>query len=129
MAAIIGVPSDEVFRRAEREHKRQGRNRNGVAAMLLLAIGGGYFLYSAQHRGGILIDTAPASTRYLPKDNAPTGPQDALGQCIMALQVLQKGAATDLRDAEILNLIEQGNMDEAEKLQVEAAEDDEAAGL
>jgi tetratricopeptide (TPR) repeat protein len=130
VAALIGVPSDEVYRRAERERKRQVRNRNAItAAILLLAIGGGYFMYSAQHRGGILIDTAAACTRYLPKDKAPAGPQDALGQCIAALQTLQKGAATDPRDAEILKLIEQGKKDEAEKLQVEAAEDDEAAGL
>jgi tetratricopeptide (TPR) repeat protein len=130
VAALIGVPSDEVFRRAERERKRQARNRKGVAAaIILLAIGGGYFLYSAQHRGAVLIDTAAACALYLPKDKAPSGPQDALGQCIAALQTLQKGAATDPRDAEILKLIGEGKKEEAEKLQLQVAQDDKAAGI
>jgi TIR domain len=41
VAALVGVPSDEVYRRAEWERRRQARVRNAVvAAMLLLAIGG-----------------------------------------------------------------------------------------
>jgi tetratricopeptide (TPR) repeat protein len=130
VAALVGVPFDEVYRRAERERKRQARNRSAVtAAMILVAAGGAYFLYRAQKRGTVLIDTAAACAQYLPKGNASAAPQDALGQCIAALQKLQRGAATDPRDAEILKLIEQGKKDEAEKLQVEAAEEDEAAGV
>jgi TIR domain-containing protein len=46
VAALIGVPSDEVYRRAERERKRQARIRNAVVAVILaLVCAGGYFLY------------------------------------------------------------------------------------
>jgi tetratricopeptide (TPR) repeat protein len=130
VAALIGVPSDEVFRRAGRERRRQARRRDAVAlVILLLAASGGYFTFHSYRQGGVLIDTAAACGRYLPKGNALAGPQDALGQCISALQILQKGAASDPRDADILKLIDQGKKDEAERLQVEAAQDDEAAGI
>jgi hypothetical protein len=36
VAALLGVSSDEVFRRAERERRRRARVRNGVAAVLAL---------------------------------------------------------------------------------------------
>ena len=36
MAALVGVSSDEVFRRAERERRRKARVRNGVVAALAL---------------------------------------------------------------------------------------------
>jgi tetratricopeptide (TPR) repeat protein len=131
VAALIGVPSDEVYRRAERERKRQARIRNAVAAVIvLLASASAAFVYLSRQRGAALIDTAAACGRYLPKDQADAaGPLNALDQCVKTLEAMQKGAANDPRDAEILSLIEQGKKGEAERLQVEAARDDEAAGL
>jgi tetratricopeptide (TPR) repeat protein len=130
VAALIGVPSDEVFRRAERERRRQARNRNAVAlVILLLAAGGSYFTFRSYRQGGVLIDTAAACARYLPNGKALAGPQNALEQCISALQIMQRGAASDPRDGEILKLIDQGKKDEAERLQVEAAQDAETAGI
>ncbi len=39
VAGLLGVSSDDVFRRAERERRRQGRMRNGIVAVLaILAI-------------------------------------------------------------------------------------------
>jgi tetratricopeptide (TPR) repeat protein len=128
-AALIGVPSDEVYRRAERERKRQTRIRNTVAAVIvLLACGAAIFLHRSQKRGAVLIDTATACGRYLPKDQANAAePLNALDQCIKSLEALQKGAASDPRDAEILKLIGQGKKEAAEQLQIAAAQDDEAA--
>jgi tetratricopeptide (TPR) repeat protein len=77
----------------------------------------------------VLIDTAAACAQYLPRDKAPAGPRDALTQCIAALQSLQKGAATDPKDAEILKLISEGKKEEAEKLQLQVAQDDKGAGI
>jgi tetratricopeptide (TPR) repeat protein len=128
-ASLIGVPSDEVYRRAERERKRQAFVRNVVAAViLLLTCGVAIFLYLSQQRGAVLIDTAAACASYLPKDQAKaTGPVDPRDQCIKSLEALQKGAASDPRDAEIVKLIGQGKTEEAEQLQLAAAQDDEAA--
>ena len=45
VASLIGVPSDEVFQRAERERKRQAHIRNAVAVIILLfASGAAIFL-------------------------------------------------------------------------------------
>lgn len=130
VAALIGVASDEVYRRAERERRREARIRNAVVAILLLLAGtGGYFGWRSLKFSGVLIDTAAACSLYLPKDKAPAGPQDPLAQCVSALKTLQKGAAADPRDAEILKLIGEGKREEAEKLQIAAAEDDVAAGI
>jgi tetratricopeptide (TPR) repeat protein len=129
VAALIGVPSDEVYRRAERERKRQARIKSAVASTIaLLVCGAAAFLYLSQKRGAILIDTAAACGRYLPEKQAvAAGPLNALEQCIKTLEAMQKGAASDPRDAEILHLIGAGRKEDAERLQVEAAQDDEAA--
>ena len=105
-----------MFQRAERERKRQAHIRYAIAAViLLLASGAAIFLYRSQQRGTILIDTAAACGRYLPKDQAsPAGPLNALDQCIKTLEAMQKGAASDPRDAEILELIGAGKKDEAD---------------
>jgi tetratricopeptide (TPR) repeat protein len=130
VASLIGLPSDEVYRRAERERKRQARIRYAVLALvLLLTCVGGYFIFRSKERGAVLIDTAAACARYLPEAQASAGRLNALDQCIKTLELMQKGAASDPRDAEILKLIDQGKKGEAERLQVEAAQDDEAAGL
>ena len=107
VASLIGVPSDEVYRRAERERKRQARIRNAVAAViLLLTCVGGYFIFRSKERGAVLIDTAAACARYLPEKQASAGPLNALDQCIKTLELMRKGAASDPRDTEILKLID-----------------------
>jgi hypothetical protein len=130
VATLIGVPSDEVYRRAERERRRQARVRNAVAAIIFLLAGAGAFLgWQTQQRSLVLIDTAAACSRYLPEKQAAASPLNALDQCISALHIMQRGAASDPRNAEILKLIGQGKKQEAERLQVEAAKEDEAAGV
>ncbi len=67
VAALIGMPSDEVYRRAERVRRRQGRVRGAIAAVILaLAGSAGYFVYRSQQRGAVIIDTAAnAPVEYL----------------------------------------------------------------
>ncbi len=137
VASLIGVPSDEVYQRAERERKRQARIRNAIAAGVVILAGvGGYFAYRSQQFADIsqqqslvITDTAAKCASRLPADQSAAGPQNALEACIKALEAYEKGAATDPRDAETVRLINQGKPEEAERLQLEAAQDDEAAGL
>ena len=130
VAALIGVPSDEVYRRAERVRRRQGRIRGAIAAVILaLAGSAGFFVYRSQQRGAVIIDTAAKCASRIPVSQASVGPLNALESCIKAMELIQKGAATDPRDAETVNLINAGKREEAERLQLEAARDDEAAGI
>ena len=49
VARLIGLPSDDVFRRAERERRRQARLRSSIiAAMVLLMSVGGFFAWDSQ---------------------------------------------------------------------------------
>jgi tetratricopeptide (TPR) repeat protein len=107
---------------------RLPRRRNAVAALILLLACAAFSGSRAQPQDAVLIDKAAACGRYLP-DRAAAAALRLLEQCISALQTMQKEAANDQRDAKILALIDQGNKDEAEKLQVEAAQNDEAAGI
>ncbi|MEM7193033.1 MAG: toll/interleukin-1 receptor domain-containing protein, partial [Pseudomonadota bacterium] len=46
IAGLLGVSSDDVFRRAEKERRRKGRIRNGiVGGFALLVVGGGFFAW------------------------------------------------------------------------------------
>ena len=38
VAGLLGVSSDDVFRRAERERRRKGRVRNGIVAVLAILV-------------------------------------------------------------------------------------------
>ncbi len=130
VASLIGVPSDEVFRRAERERKRQARIRNAVAALFLMVLGaGGYFGWQSRQQQAVLLNTAAECASRLPANQAAASPLNALEACVRALDSYVKGAATDPRDAKIVELLKEGKRAEAEKLQIEKAQDDEAAGL
>jgi len=130
VAALVGLPPDQVYQRAERERRRQLRIRAAVAAgFVLLSGAGAYYLWQSQRQGVVLLDTAAACARYLPANPPPSAsPLGALDQCIKSLEALRVGAASDPRDAVIVKLIADGKTGEAERLQLEAARDDEAAG-
>jgi tetratricopeptide (TPR) repeat protein len=50
VAGLLGVSSDDVFRRAERERRRKGRVRNGIVAVLVILVvaAGGSAVYAWQ---------------------------------------------------------------------------------
>jgi len=49
VAGLLGVSSDDIYRRAEHERRRKGRVRNGNAAVIAaLVLGGGFFAWQAQ---------------------------------------------------------------------------------
>src|SRR5262249_9874972 len=130
VAALVGLPPDQIYKRAERERRRQLYIRAAAAAAFVLLSGAGsYYLWRSQQQGVVLLDTAAACARYLPADPVPSlSPLGALEQCMKSLEALRVGAASDPRDAVIVKLIAEGKIEEAERLQLEAAQDDEAAG-
>ncbi len=92
VAALIGVPSDEVFRRAERERKRQARIRNAVAALFLMVLGaGGYFGWQSRQQQAVLLNTAAECASRLPANQAAASPLNALEACVRALDSYVKG--------------------------------------
>jgi tetratricopeptide (TPR) repeat protein len=130
VSGLVGLPPDLIYKRAERERRRQLRIRAAVAAAFVVISGAGtYYLWRSQRQDVVLLDTAAACARYLPPDSAPLGLSPGpLEQCMKSLEALRVGAASDPRDAAIVKLIAEGKTEEAERLQIEAAQDDEAAG-
>lgn len=130
VASIIGIQTDEVYRRADRERKRRALVRNSITTSFLAIFAISSFLYYRNYQNeAAMIDTAAACQRYLPAPSAVrTGLMDPLQLCMASLDALHRGAASDPRDAEALRLFSIGKRDEAEKLQVESAEEDLAAG-
>ena len=128
VASLIGLSQEEVFEGAERERKRQALVRDAIAVGVIILAGvGGYFAHHSQKQSFVITDTAAKCARRSPTADAEAGPQNALEQCIKALEAYQKGAETDPRDAETVRLINQDKPEEAERLQREAAHDDETA--
>ena len=129
-ASLIGVPSDEVYRRAERERKRQARIRNAVAAfILLLAITGGYFGWQWRQGVAELTDIAALVDQYAPPGSSEAQQPGARERLRSAFEAIAKGTATDPRYKQALDLIKAGKLQEAEPLVQAAAEEKEEASL
>ncbi|MGO9174139.1 MAG: tetratricopeptide repeat protein [Rhodomicrobium sp.] len=130
VASLIGVPSDEVFRRAERERRRQGRLRAAIAAtILMLAVAGGYLGWRSYTQQQTLTDIEALVNQYAPIGSAEAAQPGARERLRTAFESIAKGTATDPRYARALDLIKAGKPQEAEPLLKAAAEEEEAAGL
>ncbi len=126
VARLIGLAPDDVYRRAERERRRQGRLRMAVAAViaLLAIVGGGLFWQSAQQKQ-TLNEIAALVDKYslvAPAQATAPGAKQSLTQAITAIA---QGAATDPRYAQALALLNTGKPNEAEPLLKAVAEDKE----
>jgi tetratricopeptide (TPR) repeat protein len=126
VARLIGLAPDDVYHRAERERRRQGRLRMAVAAViaLLAIVGGGLFWQSAQQKQ-TLNEIAALVDKYslvTPAQAAVPGAKQSLTQAITAIA---EGAATDHRYAQALALLKAGKPSEAEPLLKAVAEDKE----
>ncbi len=130
VAALIGVPSDEVFRRAERERRRQTRLRAAIAATILMLAGaGGYLGWRSYTQQQTLTDIEALVNQYAPIGSAEAAQPGARERLRTAFESIAKGTATDPRYARALDLIKAGKPQEAEPLLKAAAEEEEAAGL
>ncbi len=126
VARLIGLAPDDVYRRAERERRRQGRLRMAVAAVIaLLAIAGGGLFWQSTQQKQTLNEIAALVDKYslvTPAEAAVPGARQSLTQAITAIA---QGAATDPRYAQALALLKAGKPQEAEPLLKAVAEDKE----
>jgi tetratricopeptide (TPR) repeat protein len=122
VAALTGLPPDEVFRRAERARKRQAIVRDAIAGVVILAGVGAYFAHPPKKQSLAITDTAAKCASRLPAGQAAEGSQNAQEQCVTAVEDHQKDAPTDPRDGETARLINQAKPEEAEHPQVEATQ-------
>jgi hypothetical protein len=109
VASLIGVPSDEVYQRAERERKRQALIRNAVLALVLLLVGAGSFL-GWQWRQGVaeLTDIAALVNQFAPVGSVQAQQLGAHERLRSAFEAIAKGTATDPRYKQALDLIKAG---------------------
>ena len=126
VARMIGLAPDDVYRRAERERRRQSRLRMAVAAVIaVLAIAGGGFFWQSHQQKQTLTEIAALVDKYslvTPAQAAGPGVKQSLTEAITAIA---EGAATDPRYAKALALLKAGKPDEAEPLLKAIAEDKE----
>jgi tetratricopeptide (TPR) repeat protein len=138
VARLLGVSSDEVFRRSERgfrNAKRENRRRARIAAikvgikggiaaaflaLIALASAFGYFDYQKRQT---LADIEALVTKYGAADSARASVSGAEQSLIEALTSIAQGAARDPRDATALELVEAAKYEEAEPLLEAVAED------
>src|SRR5262249_35155512 len=110
IAGLTGLGADEVFRRAERERRRQSRLRTGLAALIAaLAIAGGTFFWlsyqrqlTVERQQTLLAEVSALVDKYSavnPANAAVPGSRQDLTQAITAIA---EGAATDPRYAQAL---------------------------
>jgi tetratricopeptide (TPR) repeat protein len=126
VAGLTGLAPDDVYRRAERERRKQERLRAAVAAVIVaLAIVGGGFYWQSLQQKQTLTEIAALVDKYslaTPAQAAVPGGKQSLTQAITAIA---EGAASDPRYAQALALLKAGKPNEAEPLLKAVAEDQE----
>jgi tetratricopeptide (TPR) repeat protein len=124
VAGLTGLAADDIFRRAERERRKQGRVRAAVATLIVaLAIVGGDFYWRSHQQEQTLAEIATLVAKYsliTPAEAAAPGTKVSLKQ---AITTIAEGAATDPRYADALALLKAGKAAEAEPLLKAVAED------
>jgi tetratricopeptide (TPR) repeat protein len=126
VARLLGLAPDDVYRRAERERRRQNRLRGAVAvAMVALAIAGGAFYWQSYQQGLTLNEITALVDKYsvTPAQAADPEFKRSLTQAITAIA---EGAVTDPRYAKALELLKAGKPADAEPL-LKAVADDKGA--
>ena len=122
VAGLIGVPSDDIFRRAERARRRQARLRNGIVGVIvMLMASGGFFAWQSHQtqltladRQSTLDEIQALVARYSPVGSAQAATPGA--GLTAAITAIANGAATDARYAKALELLKAGRPAEAEPL-------------
>jgi tetratricopeptide (TPR) repeat protein len=124
VAGLLGVSSDDIFRRAERERRRKARINGAMAvafaALVVLAGAFGIFYYQKQQT---LADVQALVAKYsVASEGTGPGPKQSLTDAITAIA---QGAARDPRYAKALDLLKAGKPEQAEPLLAAVAEDKE----
>ncbi len=128
VAGLLAVSSDEVFRRAERERRRQGRIRNGIGgAIAALILIGSFFGWQAQQSQQRLSEIEAIVAQYSFVGTAEAAVPGAKQSLTDAITSIAEGAARDPRYAKALDLLKAGKPEEAEPLLAAVAEDKKKA--
>ena len=124
VARLIGLAPDDVYRRAERERRRQNRLRGAVAVVMiaLAAIGGSFYWQSHQQKLTLNEITALVD-KYSLVTPAQAAVPDGRQSLTQAITAIAEGAAADPRYAKALELLKVGKPAEAEPLLKAVAED------
>jgi tetratricopeptide (TPR) repeat protein len=126
VAGLTGLAPDDVYRRAERERRRQARLRTAVATVIavLVIAGGGLFWQSYQQKQ-TLTEISALVDKYSLTTSAEAAIPVAKQSLTQAITAIAQGAATDPRYAQALALLKAGKPNEAEPLLKAVAEDKE----
>jgi hypothetical protein len=117
VARLIGLAPDDVYRRAERERRRQSRLRMAVAAVIaVLAIAGGGLFWQSYQQKQTLTEISALVDKYSLATLAQAAVPGARQSLTQAITAIAEGAATDPRYAQALALLKAGKPDEAEPL-------------
>ena len=128
VAGLLGLSSDDIFRRAERERRRQGRIRNGIAgAIAVLILVGSFFGWQAQQSQQRLSEIEALVARYSFVGSAEAAVPGSKQSLTDAITSIAQGAARDPRYAQALDLLKAGKPEEAEPLLAAVAEDKKKA--
>lgn len=124
VARIIGVGTDEVFARAERERRRAVRMRAMVGTLIaVLGLGAAIFAYQTHSQRQTLSEIEALVSRYSivsPAQGATTASTEQLTDAITAIV---SGAARDVRYATALQSLKDGNVEQAESQLRQLAEE------
>src|SRR5579871_1708123 len=127
IARLIGRAPDEVYRRAERERRRQARVRAWIAsALVALLLGGGFFYWQSYQRQQTISEVQALVNKYSFVGSAQASDSAARENLTSAIQAIADGAATDPRYAKALEFLKAGKPADAASL-LQAVAEDEAA--
>jgi tetratricopeptide (TPR) repeat protein len=131
VARLIGLSTDDVFRRAERARRRAARIRSAVAASIVaLAIGGGATAWLWRDAATVVVSYTAALDRYCQdylKNFKTECDREDLGATFKRIADAA-AAGEDPRNAQILTLIEAGRSAEAAPLMRALAAEEAARG-
>jgi tetratricopeptide (TPR) repeat protein len=117
IAGLIGLGPDDIYRRAERERRRLGRQRAAVAsAMVIIMMIGGALFWQSRQQQQTLSEVAALVDKYEITSDAQPADPGARERLTRAITAIAEGAAIDPRYAKALELLKADKPAEAEPL-------------
>ena len=128
VAGLLCVSSDDIFRRAERERRRQHRIRSAVGVvMAALLIGGSLLGWQSYRQRQTIAEVEALVAKYGAVSAVGTG-AGSDQSLATAITAIAEGAAGDARYAKALDLLKAGKPTEAEPLLKAVAEEEKMRG-
>ena len=117
VAGLLGVSSDDIFRRAERERHRQGRIRSTIGLVIagLIALGG-FLAWQSHQQQQTIAEVEALVAKYSVASQTDAGAPRSKEGLTQAITAIAEGAAGDARYAQALELLKAGKPAEAEPL-------------